>query len=142
MREILCRAKAKDKDELIGKGFPIDENGNPISEWVYGVPTPIPGYPDLFTAWNAFNGEYEELTVITETIGQYTGLTDKNGKKIFEGDICWFYGGDYYSGLWEQNAIVAITDMTDDEQTHYLNNAEYCEVIGNIHDNPELLQEV
>lgn len=75
-----------------------------------------------------------------ETVGQYTGVRDKNGTKIFEGDICWFYGGDYYSGLWEQNAIVAITDMTDDEQTHYLNNAEYCEVIGNIYDNPELLE--
>lgn len=75
-----------------------------------------------------------------ETIGQYTGFTDKNGKKIFEGDICWFYGGEYYSGLWEQNAIIAITDMTDGEQTHYLNNAEYCEIIGNIFDNPELLE--
>ena len=81
----------------------------------------------------------DQYSVKPETVGQYTGLTDKNGVKIFEGDICWFYGGDYYSGLWEQNAIVAITDMTDDEQTHYLKNAEYCEVIGNIFDNPELL---
>ena len=137
MREIIFRAKVEDKDELIGKGFPINGTMTPISEWVYGVP--IPRYPDLFLAWSEGNGEYEEITVITETIGQYTGLTDKNGKKIFEGDICWFYGVEYYLGLWEQNAIVAITDMTDDEQTHYLNNAEYCEVIGNIHDNPELL---
>ena len=100
MREMLCRAKVKDKDELIGKGFPIDENGNPISEWVYGVPTPIQGYPDLFTAWNAFNGEYEELAVITETICQYTGLTDKNGlTKVFEYDIIDANGrkvGNYY----------------------------------------------
>lgn len=86
--------------------------------------------------------EYHNSWMVkAETVGQYTGLTDKNGTRIFEGDICWFYGGDYYSGLWEQNAIVAITDMTDDEQTHYLNNAEYCEVIGNIYDNPELLTE-
>lgn len=80
------------------------------------------------------------VEVDPETVGQYTGLTDKNGTRIFEGDICWFYGGEYYSGCWEQNAIIAITDMTDDEQTHYLNNAEYCEIIGNIYDNPELLE--
>ena len=137
MREILFRGQVKDKDELIGKGFTVGGTMNPISEWVYGVP--IPRYPDLFLAWSEGNGEYEEITVIPETIGQYVGL-DKNGTRIFEGDICWFYGGDYYSGLWEQNAIVAITDMTDDEQTHYLKNAEYCEVIGNIYDNPELLE--
>ena len=79
-------------------------------------------------------------TVNPETVGQYTGLTDKNGTKIFEGDICWFYGGEYYSGSWEHNAIVAITDITDDEQIHYLKNAEYCEIIGNVFDNPELLE--
>ena len=71
---------------------------------------------------------------------KYTGFTDKNSKRIFEGDICWFYGGDYYSGSWEYNAIITITDMTDDEQIFYLNNAEYCEIIGNIFDNPELLE--
>ena len=137
MREILFRGKIKNIDELIGKGFTVGGTMNPISEWVYGVP--IPRYPDLFLAWSEGNGEYEEITVIPKTIGQYVGL-DKNGTRIFEGDICWFYGGDYYSGLWEQNAIVAITDMTDDEQTHYLKNAEYCEVIGNIYDNPELME--
>ena len=104
-------------------------------DWVYGGITWNPSRKNFF-----IHTDWEEAKVIPETVGQYTGLTDKNGTKIFEGDICWFYGGDYYSGLWEQNAIVAITDMTDDEQTHYLNNAEYCEVIGNIHDNPELLK--
>ena len=104
-------------------------------DWVYGSITWNPSRKKFF-----IHTDWEEAKVIPETVGQYTGLTDKNGVKIFEGDICWFYGGDYYSGLWEQNAIVAITDMTDDEQTHYLKNAEYCEVIGNIYDNPELLE--
>lgn len=120
MREILFRGKRVD-------------NGT----WAYGNLTHCDDEMEINSESHGENGGY----IIPETVGQYTGLTDKNGKKIFEGDICWFYGGDYYSGLWEQNAIVAITDMTDDEQTHYLNNAEYCEVIGNIHDNPELIKE-
>lgn len=147
MREILCRAKVKDKDELIGKGFPIDENGNQISEWVYGVPTPIPGYPDLFTAWNAFNGEYEELTVITETIGQYTGLTDKNGKRIFAQDIIetkygriceviWF-STDTYCG-WDLVPIGQYDCKPPDEWDLW--NRENLVVIGNIFNNQELLK--
>ena len=116
MREILFRGKAKHSNRWAFGYYVVTLNG------VHFIK----------------NDNFNE--VIPETVGQYTGLTDKNGTKIFEGDICWFYGGDYYSGLWEQNAIVAITDMTDDEQTHYLNNAEYYEVIGNIYDNPELLE--
>lgn len=169
MREIIFRAKVKDKDELIGKGFPIDENGNPISEWVYGVPTPIPGYPDLFTAWNVFNDEYEEITVITETIGQYTGLTDKNGKKVFEGDIIRYcerfdyqmyqesiedpeaYDGELYSPAFSIGAVVYYTDVFSgfDISNHNFDSNGlselicsgdyFYEVIGNIHDNPELL---
>ena len=123
MREILFRGKRAD-----------------TGEWIYG---------DLLHNVDAVKIREQEqgiqlvarsFVVIPETVGQYTGLTDKNGKKVFEGDICWFYGGDYFSGFWEQNVIVAITDITDDEQIHYLNNAEYCEVIGNIFDNPERLK--
>ena len=144
MREIIFRAKVKDKDELIGKGFPIDENGNQISKWVYGVPTPILGYPDLFTAWNVFNGEYEELTVITETIGQYTGLTDKNGTKIFEGDILLAYLDSVcpkdetrLEVVWYQNGWYGKSGSYYDDFDNGFEKK--IEVIGNIHDNPELL---
>ncbi|MBR1724029.1 MAG: hypothetical protein IJ723_03300, partial [Ruminococcus sp.] len=76
--------------------------------------------------------------VIPETVGEYTGLTDKNGVKIFEGDICHFYGGDYYSGGWEVNRVRTIE--INAECLWYLENAEYIKIIGNIHDNPELLE--
>lgn len=127
MREILFRGKCFHTEEWV--------------EGYLGIEVPDELVIQQFSYDEYFKSNcIDQYSVKPETIGQYTGLTDKNGTKIFEGDICWFYGGDYYSRLWEQNAIVAITDMTDDEQTHYLNNAEYCEVIGNIHDNPELLK--
>ena len=127
MREILFRGKCCTTGEWV-EGF-------------LGIEV-----PDVLVIQQFSYDEYfksnciDQYSLKPETIGQYTGMTDKNGTKIFEGDICWFYSGDYYSELWEQNAIVAITDMTDYEQTHYLNNAEYCEVIGNIYDNPELME--
>lgn len=73
------------------------------------------------------------------TVGQYTGLKDKNGKRIFEGDIlcfdetvfvCYWDGGNIEFGLRNNEesigmAYVAVYDA---------------EIIGNIHDNPELLE--
>lgn len=91
-----------------------------------------------------------------ETVGQFTGLTDKNGKKIFEGDVLKIAKasdgtGHYYIPPLEYpvNAVVKWDlcawmweTLCDDKRyigfpeawCHYV-----CEVIGNIHDNPELL---
>ena len=122
MREMLFR----------GKAF----NG----EWEYGVP--------VFSGLNnelAFMKQMHSYDhqVIPETVGQYTGLTDKNGKKIFEDDIL--------KNI-ESNGIVAICYSgcsycyshngtiygIDDSETGLKTNE--WEVIGNIHDNPELLE--
>lgn len=79
--------------------------------------------------------------VIPETVGQYTGLTDKNGKGIFEGDIVIERGGESYQGYYEIDnvLIVKIPDTLVDFVLSY--DCEY-KIIGNIHDNPELLGEV
>ena len=140
MREILYRAKVKDKNELIGKGFPIDENGNLKSEWVFGVP--IPHYPDLFLAWNEACNEYEEVTIIPETIGECVNVSDKNGKKIFEHDIvriavCGTYDN-YVISYDKENARFVVGDTGF---TFWSYISTKIEVIGNIHDNPELLKE-
>lgn len=92
-------------------------------------------------------GIFESYEVIPETIGQFTGLTDKNGVKIFEGDIVnvfdkyyngfatgcaevffsYKYAGGWVFGSQSNNAVLGI-------------HTDIVEVIGNIHDNPELLK--
>lgn len=78
--------------------------------------------------------------VIPETVGEFTGCTDKNGKKIFESDITKHRSN--YSGNFTI-AVVIYSDehflaMTDDNTGFSL--SDRLEVIGNIHDNPELLE--
>lgn len=139
MREILFR----------GKRF---DNG----EWVYGA------YYGLCRITNkAGDFGYEHLMrqsdneplyrVDPETVGQFTGLTDKNGKKIFEGDIVRYRPEycceplqsvvEYCADKWNYPAF----DLKDhDYEANGLQCAHEegcCEVIGNIHDNPELLED-
>ena len=74
-----------------------------------------------------------------ETVGQYTGVTDKNGVKIFEGDIVRERGGESCQGYYEIDnvLIVKIPDTLVNFEMSY--DCER-EIIGNIHDNPELLE--
>lgn len=72
---------------------------------------------------------YEEFIVIPETVGQFTGLTDKNGNKIFEGDVL---EGKY------KNRGVMEWDEKDACFSRFYPLIDF-EVIGNIHDNPELI---
>lgn len=123
-REILFRGKRKD-------------NG----EWVEGF------YFENFDKCYIMSTKYLDnpitkfiFEVIPETVGQYTGVTDKNGRKIFEGDIVREFGGETYQGCYEIDnvLIVKIPDMLLNFVIGY--DCER-EIIGNIHDNPELLKE-
>ena len=126
MREILFRGKRTDD-----------------YEWIEGsLCTTIPSDEDFYTiSYFDFEGYYIEEKVIPETVGQYTGLTDKNGKKIFEGDIIQFCTGmklHYIVEFGLGGFMVSRYDIRDAIINVY--NCP-CEVIGNIHDNPELLKE-
>lgn len=96
-------------------------------------------------------GESQWL-VKPETVGQYTGLTDKNGKKIFEGDICRVcLDPEICTAHIQYDERTASFNMRYDEYTcntfldmrlaeNRVGDRVWIEIIGNIHDNPELLE--
>ena len=137
MREILFRGKRADNGEWI-EGFCSGEEYNLYThsiEYILRI-QPL--------------GNCVSLGVIPETVGQYTGLTDKNGKKIFEGDIAKLKRfEDICIGKIVFNSKTAGFEFwwnvkvgAYGEKATYKANLSVCEnieVIGNIHDNPELL---
>ena len=147
-REILFRGKRKDNGEWIC--------GDLLQDVESGI-CAIVSYVNL-------GGNIHDLSescifaVIPETVGQYTGLTDKNGVKIFEGDIVkgtaysatrigvivWIdeissFGVRYVNAPnptawdWENSSILRCVSLGKTDEFA-------AEVIGNIHDNPELLK--
>ena len=78
------------------------------------------------------------VTVIPETVGQFTGLTDKNGRRIFEGDIVDYISSDVIGN--PKTGTIIVEDMTDYDTMIYLNHSDELQIIGNIHDNTEILK--
>ena len=79
-----------------------------------------------------------DYEVIPETVGQFTGLLDKNGKKIFEGDIAKTEDGIIDYVVYADGCFCWARAMMCGEFTYGVSGYE---VIGNIHDNPELLED-
>ncbi|MDE6492468.1 MAG: YopX family protein [Lactobacillus sp.] len=119
--------------------------------WVYGDLALPPNRFDSIRE-NCFTTDipkYEEHQVIPETVGQFTGLCDKNGKEIYEGDVVkGFCYNDFYTGIeGNVNAVVRWIDAyagfvfdIDAQYFHDMRDARKIEIIGNVFDNKELLK--
>lgn len=163
MREILFRGQTRRKGKKVRMDGSLVE-----SNWVYGGVFQGPNRSVIYTY-----DPVDKRVVYSDTVGQFTGLTDKNGKRIFEGDIVQYntfddfdcysvvkfgeYKQDGSAGEYDHKNVVGwyvnvdnftCPDWAENDPTYfpfYLNQqnlkevAHNCEVIGNIHDNPELL---
>lgn len=104
---------------------------------------------DGYVVYGHYASDVAMYVVDPATVGQYTGLTDKNGNKIFEGDICRIKNHCLISEVpfvieWEDFVYNGWVwkDLDEDKNEDCFTRAvaKICEVIGNIHDNPELLE--
>lgn len=152
MREILFKAKRIDNGKWV-EGYLFDDGFENGRMFVGGLI--IEEYKGTACdEWDITGIDFYEVD--PSTICQYTGLTDKNGKKIWENDILKMHSGDLYNDnvivKYEKSAFVAISKNLYqrvfhiyEKKTEHTGRAIYdvhfdYEVIGNVFDNPELLE--
>lgn len=139
MREILFRGQAANRDTC-----PHYRTKYKNGDWVIGLLTDHANYAG-FAEMTNING-VSGIEVDRNTVGQYTGLTDKNDDPIYEGDIVRYVSkagtpADY-EVLWSEKRGAWMLRYRDskNERLSVAAHHRMIEIIGNIHDNPELLE--
>src|SRR5690606_23616320 len=124
MIEIKCRAWDKEDKRMIND----DQDFIAVIETNNGVLRLNPHHKENY--WEFIDEERFDIM-------QYTGIKDRNGFEIYEGDIVRCYGGAYWNGIYEYNYVSEVRDIRDlNEIVH----SEIVEILGNRYENPELLE--
>lgn len=138
MREILFRGKRKDNGEWIEGGYAEHDGKSFVVIWTRYSPDTR----DLdMVEYYEINPHYTFclIEVVPETVCQYTGLTDRNGRKIFEGDII-KKQKETFAVFWsESNYEFGIKNSIESFGIAYVYHGDL-EVAGNIFDDPELCE--
>ena len=147
MREILFRGKRIDNGEWVEGSFlrdgeahmPVGKEGLPFSDCYIVPKKEYDNVRTYLTQGILLNTV--AYRIIPGSVGQCTGLNDKNGKRIFEGDICrvgnLLYKVEFKHSSWWFTILSNKVYCCPAFNSHC---GEYCEVIGNIHDNPDLME--
>ena len=92
-----------------------------------------------FQERRAYKNDVSYLNFNDTELMQYTGLNDKNGKEIYEGDILFeSFGEEYFKVVFENGIFRAEADGYSSDLENY---DDICEVVGNIYENPELMED-
>lgn len=142
MREILFRGKTTDKGDWVYGD--LTQNHYDICDKehiLYGKKDEC--YISSFEINDFAMVGFHEIEVIPETVGQFTGLIDKNGTKIFEGDLC--LCDRHINDRFDKIVFEIKYDECRGFYGENFNEIEayefcMCEIVGNIYDNPELLK--
>lgn len=133
MREYLFRGKRLDNDEWVEGDLFQDRDLGTVH---------IQGF-DYYSTEEGLQRDGYSLEVDPETVGQFTGLTDKNGRKIFEGDVCLDSTGWVFVVIWDSDNgrfLGRHSKPRGDTYICYVGRVPAVEIIGNRWDNPELLE--
>jgi uncharacterized phage protein (TIGR01671 family) len=125
MREIEFRGKRKDTGEWVYGFYVLTEE----NQYIFTGKT---GFSQVTVAHRLMYKDFERYEVAPESLGQYTGLHDQNGTKIFEGDIV-----EYKTMRLPVRFVEEYGCFTVDDK-FWMSAYRKFEVIGNIHETPEL----